>query len=205
MGIFDKGKIDWSLNKLINPYGTDVIAINFENKNTPDEKLWVLTEKWLGYIHDNHFVLVSNKFQLPHPSIYYYSYVNCDKFGNVFFGNIWAKYYISPKSDKPIPLMSDNGFSSHGATSVFIDREQNVWLTDTRGINKINNLKLINYYKNNGMLEDEVTAIAEMNDGKIWAKSIKGIGTQIFFTVPLGSPPVQAKEKEEPEFADHKS
>ena len=45
----------------------------------------------------------------------------------------------------------------------------------------------------------------EMNDGKIWAKSIKGIGTQIFFTVPLGRPAVQVNEKEEPEFADYKS
>lgn len=165
--IFENGHIDWSLNKLIQPYGTDVIAIKFEGSNTADEKMWVLTEKWLGYIQNNKFVLVSNKFQLPHPSIYYYSYLNCDKNGNVFFGNIWAKYYISNFSDIPVPLMVGNGFSSEGATSVFIDREQNIWITDTRGINKMNNLKVINYFKKNGMLEDEVTAIAEASDGKI--------------------------------------
>jgi PAS domain S-box-containing protein len=165
--VVDNGKTDCSLNNLLKPYGTDIIAISFENRNTPDEKMWVLNEKWLGYIEHNHFRMVTNKFQLPHPSIFYYSYVNCDKKGNVFFGNIWAKYYISNTSDIPVPLMFDNGFSSHGATSVFIDREQNIWITDTRGINKINNLKVINYFKKNGMLEDEVTAIAEMNDGRI--------------------------------------
>ncbi len=163
--VFDNGKMDWSQNKLIRPYGLNIISINFEHKNTSEEKMWVLSEKWLGYIQDSKFTLVTNKFQLPHPSIYYYSYVNSDNRGNVFFGNIWAKYYISGNSDVPVPLMSDNGFSSHGATSVFIDREQNIWITDTRGINKINNLKVINYFKKNGLLEDEVTAIAEMNDG----------------------------------------
>ena len=165
--VFDDGKMDWSLNKLIKPYGLDIISINFEHKNTPHEKMWLLSEKWLGFIEKNKFRLVTNKFQLPHPSIYYYAFVNCDRRGNVFFGNIWAKYYISGNSEVPVPLMSDNGFSSHGATSVFVDREQNIWITDTRGINKINNLKVINYFKNNGLLEDEVTAIAEMNNGTI--------------------------------------
>jgi PAS domain S-box-containing protein len=165
--IIENGKPDWSLNKLIEPYGKDIIAINFENKDTPSEKLWVLTEKWLGYIQHNSFTMVTDKFQLPHPTIFYYSFVNSDKKGNVIFGNIWAKYFISKSSNKPAPLLVANGFLSDGATSVFIDREQNIWITDTRGINKINNLKVTNYFDKNGMLEDEVTAIAEMNDGKI--------------------------------------
>jgi len=165
--IVDNGKMDWGLNKLIRPYGTDIIAINIENKNTPDEKIWMLNEKWLGYIQNNKFHMASNKFQLPHPSIFYYAFVTSNNSGTVFFGNIWAKYYISKDNNNPVPLMYENGFSSNGATSVFIDKEQNVWITDTRGLNKINNLKILSYFTKNGMLEDEVTAIAEMNDGRI--------------------------------------
>lgn len=165
--IVDGGKQDWRLTNLFKPNGIDIIAINFENSNTRNEKLWILTENWLGYIQNNTFTKVTDKFRLPHPSVFYYAYVTSDKNGNVYFGNIWAKYYISNKSDIPVPLMFNNGFSSHGATSVFIDREQNVWITDTRGINKINNFKVINYFRKDGMLEDEVTAISETNDGKI--------------------------------------
>jgi len=165
--IVENGKTDWSLTKLIEPYGKEIIAVHFENKNTPNEKLWVLNEKWLGYIQHNKFKLVTDKFQLPHPTIFYYSFLNTDKRGNVIFGNIWAKYFISSTSDTPFPLMVSNGFSSNGATAAFTDREQNIWLTDTRGINKINNLKVLNYFEKNGMLEDEVTAIVETNDGKI--------------------------------------
>ncbi len=186
--IIENGNPDWSLNKLIEPYGKDIIAINFENKNTPSEKLWVLTEKWLGYIQHNSFTMVTDKFQLPHPTIFYYSFVNSDKKGNVIFGNIWAKYFISKSSNKPAPLLVANGFLSDGATSVFIDREQNIWITDTRGINKINNLKVTNYFDKNGMLEDEVTAIAEMNDGKIVLGHNKGLSildNNSFKTIPF--------------------
>ena len=165
--IVDENSISWELNKLFEAYGKDIISINIENKNLPNEKIWLLSEKWLGFIQNNHFTRVTDKFQLPHPTIFYYSFVNFDKKGNVIFGNIWAKYFISKFSDVPMPLMISNGFLSDGATSVFIDREQNFWITDTRGINKINNLKVVNYYEKNGMLENEVTAIVETDDGKI--------------------------------------
>ncbi len=186
--VIENGKPDWSLNKLIEPYGKDIIAINFENKNTPSEKLWVLTEKWLGYIQHNSFTMVTDKFQLPHPTIFYYSFVNSDKKGNVIFGNIWAKYFVSKSSTEPAPLMVDNGFLSDGATSVYVDREQNFWITDTRGINKINNLKVTNYFEKNGMLEDEVTAIIEKNDGKIILGHNKGLSiysNTTFKTIPF--------------------
>jgi len=186
--IVENGKQDWSLNKLIEPYGDDIIAIHFENNTTSEDKMWVLTEKWLGYIQNNKFTLVTHEFQLPHPSIYYYSFLNTDKKGNVIFGNIWGKYFISKSNVKPAPLMVANGFLSDGATSVFIDREQNIWITDTRGINKINNLKITNYFEKNGLLEDEVTALVEMNDGRIVMAHNKGLSifsNNTFKTIPF--------------------
>lgn len=167
IGVFENGKTDWSLNQLIKPYGTETVAISFENKDLPDEKLWVLSEKWVGYIQHNSFTMVSNKFQLQHPSVYYHSFLTADKRGNVFFGNNWAKYLVSNSNDIPIPLMISNGFTSEGANSVFIDREQNIWFADTRGICKFNNFKIKSYLEKNGMRENEVSAVCEMNDGRI--------------------------------------
>lgn len=167
IGVFDNGKIDWSLNKLIKPFGTEIVSISFENKDLPDEKLWVLNEKWVGYIQHNSFTMVSNKFQLQHPSVYYYSFLEADSKGNVFFGNNWSKYLVSNSSDIPITLMVSNGFSSEGANSVFIDREQNIWFADTRGICRFNNFKIKSFLEKNGMRENEVSAVCEMNDGRI--------------------------------------
>jgi len=43
--VFDNNRLDWSLNKLINTHGKDCLAIDFETKNDPEEKLRVLNEK----------------------------------------------------------------------------------------------------------------------------------------------------------------
>jgi PAS domain S-box-containing protein len=173
--ILENGKLDWSLNKLNKSLGLDIIAINFDKNNISEEKLWVLNEKWLGYIQNNQFTLVTDKFVLPHPSIFYYAFVSSDKMGNIYFGNIWAKYYLSKDSDIPVPLMVANGFESEGATSVCIDREQNVWFTDTRGICKFNNVKIVSFFQKNGMRENEVASIAEMKDGRIVLGHNKGL------------------------------
>lgn len=173
--IYQNGKTDWSLNNLIQSYGTDIISISFENTNLKNEKLWVLTEKWIGYIQNNIFTRVSTKFLLPHPSVYYYAYMSVDKKGNIFFGNTWAKYLLSNSGDVPLPLHVSNGFTSEGATSVFIDREENIWFTDTRGISKFNNLKIKTFLEKNGMRENEVSSVCEMKDGKIVLGHNKGL------------------------------
>jgi len=164
---FEKGKLNWSLNQLIKPYGEDIIAISPDDRKKPGEKIWVLNEKWLGYIKQNKFTMVCDNFQLPRP---------------------WAKYFLSDSGKIPTPLMITNGFSSDGATSVFIDREQNVWFTDTRGISKFNNLRIINYYKKNGLTDNEVSAVAEMNDGRIVLGHNSGIsiiGNNTFQKIPF--------------------
>jgi len=172
---YENGKTDWSLNEMVKPYGVEIISISFENKELADEKLWVLNEKWIGYIQHNRFTMVSNKFQLQHPSSVYFTFLSSDNKGNVFFGNNWAKFLILAPGDIPIPLMVSNGFTSDGANSVFIDREQNVWFADTRGISKFNNFKIKNYLDKNGMRENEVSAVCEMNDGSIVLGHNKGL------------------------------
>lgn len=57
--IVDGNSISRELNKLFEAYGKDIISINFENKNLPDEKIWLFSEKWLGYIQHSHFTLLT--------------------------------------------------------------------------------------------------------------------------------------------------
>ncbi|NTW26368.1 MAG: PAS domain-containing protein, partial [Lentimicrobium sp.] len=77
-----------------------------------------------------------------------------------------SKYLYNISENKIIPLKKKNGFNSNGASSLFIDREENIWFTDSRGINKLSNVSLVNYFETSGMPENEVTAIAETNDGR---------------------------------------
>ena len=165
--IFENGKLDFSLNNKIKSHSSNVIAIDIENQNTQDEKLWILGLDWLGCINNNNFELYSQSFLLPDVTTNNNSYLKLDNRGNIFFGNSVAKYFINRTNREMIPMMISNGFSSNGASSIFIDKESNIWLSDSRGVDKVSNFYLVNYFKDNGMFENEVSAIAEMDDGRI--------------------------------------
>ncbi|MCX6306691.1 MAG: PAS domain S-box protein [Bacteroidetes bacterium] len=157
----------WILKIFFKCEGQAILAIKFEHPGKPEEKLWILNHNRLSYRQFGKMTLFQDGFSLPAPDISIDAYLAIDENRNIFFGNNWAKYFISGNRDAAAPLMVRNGFSSNGATSVFVDREQNIWFTDTRGIDKINNVLQMNYFENDGLLDNEVTAIVELKDGKI--------------------------------------
>ena len=165
IGVVDPGTIDMRYSELVNANGEPLLAIKYENPGEPDEKLWILSQNKLVYIRSGKTTLFADGFILPQPDIYRNAFVNVDDHGNVFFGNGWAKYHVNRQNGTAAPLMINNGFSSDGASTVFIDREHNAWFPNTRGIDKLSNNWLLNYYEGNGLLDNEVTAILELSDG----------------------------------------
>ncbi|QQS35440.1 MAG: PAS domain S-box protein [Ignavibacteriales bacterium] len=90
-----------------------------------------------------------------------------DKKGRIYFGNSSAKFYIDENTGKLVQLGSENGFISAGANSVFIDKEENIWFSYGRGVDKISTLRFINYNENTGLLEDEVASIASLDSSTL--------------------------------------
>jgi PAS domain S-box-containing protein len=154
------------LNAKINIANEGISAVEFENRGLPAEKMWVLTNHSIGFLQKGRFTLVADNFKLEDVDIAHYPFIGIGKSGDVLFGNNFSKYLLKTSSTQIIPLRVKNGFSSNGATSVFIDREDNIWFTDNRGIDKISNISLLNYFETSGLPENEVTAIIETNDGR---------------------------------------
>jgi len=67
-----------------------------------------------------------------------------------------------------------SGIKTYGATSLFLDRENNVWIGCTRGINKIRNFDFHNYRKIHGMMHDEVASIEKIGN-KVYLGHYSGI------------------------------
>ena len=154
------------LNEKINKTNDAISAVEFENIGLPGEKMWVLTNHSIGYLQNGRFTLVADNFMLEDVDVAHYPFIGIGKSGDVLFGNNFTKYLLKTSSTQIIPLKVKNGFSSNGATSVFIDREDNIWFTDYRGIDKISNISLVNYFETSGLPENEVTAIIETNDDR---------------------------------------
>lgn len=164
--VLENGKLNWSLNDKLKGFIDKLLTIEFENKGKPDEKLWALSHQSLGYFENGEFVVYSNNLKLPDLYVNDNASIKFHSKGKIFISNNWAKYYIDRSTRNMLPLMTMNGFSSNGAMSIFIDKEENIWFSDTRGVDKFNRLSLVNYFESNGLLNNEVTAISEMKDGR---------------------------------------
>lgn len=158
--------LNWNLNAKINKSNEGISAVKFGNLGLPDEKMWVLTNQSIGYLQNDKFTLTADNFSLEDDDIAHFPFLGIERSGDILFGNNFSKYLLKASTNQIIPLKVRNGFSSNGAASVFIDREDNIWFTDTRGIDKISNISLVNYFETSGMPENEVTAIIETNDGR---------------------------------------
>jgi signal transduction histidine kinase/ligand-binding sensor domain-containing protein len=128
--------------------------------------LWVLTKRWMGEIIDNKLKQFPLNSEIHFMSEFLYYYIAEGENGYIYFGNKVSKYRYDLVNDIFIPLNKEWGFASDGATSLFIDKENNIWFTDTRGIDKVTYHIFANYYQSSGMLEDEVTAVLEYQPNK---------------------------------------
>jgi len=164
--VLTNDKLDWSLNQITNSNSEAILAANFENLNSPSERLWLLKHNSLASFRQNKLTIVEKSFLLEDIDVVNYPFLEIRKSGDIIFGNNYSKYLFKPAKNECIVLKAINGFSSNGASSVFIDKEENIWITDSRGIDKITDISLVNYYKSSGMPDTEVTAITETNNGK---------------------------------------
>jgi len=163
--IFNGETLNWDLNNKINIKNEAILAVKHEKEGMPGERMWVLTQHSINYLQNNKYTVVADNFLLEDIDIANFPYIGIRKSGDVIFGNNFSKYILKSSENRIIRMGIKNGFSSNGGSSLFIDREENIWFTDSRGIDKLTNISLVNYLGTNGLPENEVTAIVETNDG----------------------------------------
>jgi PAS domain S-box-containing protein len=161
---FDGINIDYSLIDLSNK--APVYAGYVERIANGTDKIWILEGSRVGYISNGRYVLFTKSFTLPSLFSVNYFTISISK-DYAIFGNEWEKFISDKATGETKTLSKENGFTTNGASSVLIDRENNVWITDTRGADKFNNLNVESYNQFNGLYESEVTAIIEKKSGEL--------------------------------------
>ncbi len=144
---------------------TPVLAVHHIAMPPRIPRVLVLAPEWIGEIREGKLekLDVSIKIQIS-PTQHYY-YITEDTNGNIYFGNKFIKYFYNLETQVMTTTRREQGFTSEGATFVFVDTENNVWFTDLRGVDKITYHPFRNFYKRDGLLEDEVTAVVEYSPG----------------------------------------
>lgn len=136
-----------------------------------ENQFYILGENFLGLLDYNNFQKYD--FDLKEFNFEKVGFLNffpslkADKYGNVFFSTPKEKFCYFTKRNTIIKLISENGFNSNGANSIYIDKEGNIWFVNNRGIEKFGGFKFINFDHNSGLIGDEVTSIIKRKNGDI--------------------------------------
>ncbi|MCE1165731.1 MAG: PAS domain S-box protein, partial [Bacteroidetes bacterium] len=163
ISIIENGIIDNSLNaKIPSNFGTVLKIAADKNTGSNTEKLWMLSKDRIGYLERDSFVTVNSGFSLSLKSVLDFFFLTVCPHGEVYFGNVWTRYTLNSQSGGYVLLTEENGFAAEGNTSAFRDREDNVWFSDYKGIDKINTLAFRNHTALNGLGENDVSAIVEL-------------------------------------------
>jgi signal transduction histidine kinase/ligand-binding sensor domain-containing protein/CheY-like chemotaxis protein len=141
----------------------DILTLSFD----PSRRImWMVTKDWIGKLRDGKFTRLSC---YPTTNILEnYSTLTCEHLPGegLFFGNENILYHLDSRSNLK-PILIKNGLIANGITSLYLDREGNMWTGGFRGVSKIVNIRFANYQKDHGLLEDEVSAITELQSGEI--------------------------------------
>ncbi len=169
ISIFDGVNFDNSFNRRY-PLPTrriTALAVEMTDQNLPNKnKLWLHGFYWLGYIQDGRFTLFSKNAKIPFEKDQPLVILQPDYHGGIFWGSVFDIFYLRHKSRPKLHLGRERGIISEGATSLFIDREKNIWISTRRGVSKIVSRRFTNYRKADELLDDEVSAILEWRPGE---------------------------------------
>lgn len=93
--------------------------------------------------------------------------INIDATGAVFFGTMYRGYMLEAGASTPRELGSMNHrVGEGGLTSILADREGAVWIGTLRGLTRVGSRRFLSLDSRSGLLEDEVSAIADLSGGR---------------------------------------
>ena len=163
--IRDSRVVDDYKNK-INPPSWEIRGLAQEDLGS-SFRLWLYGKTWVGFIQNDRFHLISQNFYAFYEKSYPIFALQPDYKGGVYFGNPYGIYHLFGESGRIESMGRKSGLIAEGATSFFMDREKNLWISSLRGVSKIPSLRFANYNKTSGLMEDEVSAIVECAPGKL--------------------------------------
>ena len=131
------------------------------------QQLWLLGRTWIGRLENDALTVVAEGFEIRSFDPTKSGAITRDRAGGLYFGGSAISYYIDAEDRRLRQLGLRQGLVAEGATTFLTDQESNVWIGSLRGLNRIVSRRFESYDRDDGLLEDEVSAIAEKPDGTL--------------------------------------
>jgi len=171
LSVIKEDKVDNSLNNALNLPSEEVMGVAVEGgeKSSASSKqgfrIWLQGKTWIGYIEKGKFKLISDRIKIKFPHLATNFVLQPDYREGLYSGNNFEIFHVDGKSGQIKHLGKKNGLAADETTSLFLDRESNLWVTSPRGVSKISSMRFANYREADGLLDDEVSAVLEARPG----------------------------------------
>jgi len=145
-----------------------------ERKGNGSCRVWLAGKDWLGHVEDAELTLVAEGVATAFGPGYEFLTLEPDGEGGAFVGNPLGLRHVDARGEVE-ELTPRSGLIANGATSVLVDRENDVWIGSLRGVSKIASFRFATYDKAHGLLENEVTAVLESRTGAFVLGHARGL------------------------------
>ncbi|MBN2424207.1 MAG: response regulator [Calditrichaceae bacterium] len=157
-------------HSLPNPQIYSIAIEPINPDDTTNTRIWLVGDHWIAKIENKDISIKNIQFNLSNVENRLFTHKIClapDRSGGLILGNYVRIFHYDNHLDKILTLGMKNNLITEGVTQIFVDREENIWIGSARGISKIPSLAIVNYRQESGLLQDEVSAIAQKKDGSI--------------------------------------
>jgi two-component sensor histidine kinase/ligand-binding sensor domain-containing protein len=166
LSIIRDGVVDNALNATHPILRRGVVGIVAED--TPTERLlWLAGRTWLARLSGGNLQILAEGLAFHTDATHPFLAMSPDGTGGVYCGNPYSVFHWQAAIREVALLDRSSGLIAEGMTSILLDREMNVWIASLRGLSKISGYRFANFRKAQGLLEDEVTAIVRLADGRL--------------------------------------
>lgn len=157
---------DGEIYKYALPY--DVLPTkNILTLSHVQDTLFLLGFDWYAEIVDDSLKLLIDDAGLNISSKVTQSSLVVDETGMVFFSARTPARLINRQNGTWQNLLIKGENVNIGSTRIFRDIENNIWVSDSRGLFKFNVLQFTNYNRSSGLATDEVTVVKELSNGTV--------------------------------------
>ncbi|MCP4664629.1 MAG: response regulator [bacterium] len=167
LSIVDEAAIDNRLNEKLEVPTRNLFGIAIEELGGDDFTIWLLGESWIGTLRQERFELLLRDLDDSPPQVVGGIALEPDRTGGLYYAHIATIRHLPADGSGLLRLGTANGLVSNAGSSLLTDRERNLWIGSTRGVSKIVSRRFANFTQRHGLLEDEVTAIAEVEPGSL--------------------------------------
>lgn len=141
----------------------DVLTTSAES-----DTLYFLGINWLASVHDGEMELLSENIGLTGRANYNRHSMVVDRLGRIFYSSASRVRLFDEETGSSVPLAVNGRANNIFSNKIYLDRENNVWSVDNRGLFKFNLLKFTNYNVDSGLADNEVSAVYESNNGTMY-------------------------------------